>query len=164
MSGPVWTVLACGERERGDDAAALEAAVRLDTGTWTSARVRLVGQLSPEHLMDALDAGPVLVLDAVRGVEPGTVVEMPLAALLDRPAGWTATTHVLPMVSVVRLAGALGAPLDRGWFVGLGGTRFELGLGLSRPVRAAMPRYVTRIEARLRDGATDPGEPAEVAS
>ena len=49
----------------------------------------------------------------------------------------------------MRLAAALGAGLDRGWFVGLGGQRFELGSGLSAPVRAALPRYVEQIERRL---------------
>jgi hydrogenase maturation protease len=152
VSGPAWTVLACGERERGDDAAGLEAAIRLagdlaDDGD--GVRIRLVGQLSPEDLVDGLDAGRVLVLDAVRGVEPGSVMEMPLSALVDRPGGWSATTHVLPIASVVRLAAALGAGLDRGWFVGLGGERFELGSGMSAPVRAALPRFVGRVERLL---------------
>ena len=85
----------------------------------------------------------------VRGPEPGTVLELPLSALVDRPPDWSATTHVLPIASVVRLAAALGAGLDRGWFVGLGGQRFELGSGLSAPVRAALPRYVAHVERRL---------------
>ena len=148
MSGP-WTVIACGEHERGDDGAALDAAARLDPAIAEGMHVRLVRQLSPEDLVDALDTGPVVLLDAVRGLPPGTIVELPLDDLRDRPPDWSATTHVLPIASVVRLAAALGAPLEHGWFLGVGGSRFELGTGLSPRVRAALPRYVACIEARL---------------
>jgi hydrogenase maturation protease len=146
---PAWSVIACGEPERGDDGAALEAAAGLAPSIASRVRVRPVRQLSPEDLVDALKAGPVLLLDAVRGVPPGSVVELPLGDLRDRPPDWSATTHVLPIASVVRLAAALGAPLERGWFIGIGGRRFELGQGLSEPVRAAMPRYVALVEDRL---------------
>jgi hypothetical protein len=48
--GPTWTVLACGERERGDDGAAIEAGIRLAGSVPADGehvRIRLVGQLSP---------------------------------------------------------------------------------------------------------------------
>ena len=148
MTG-IRTVIACGEHERGDDGAALDAATRLDPAVTDEVRIRLVRQLSPEELVDALEAGPVVLLDAVRGLTPGTVVELPLVGLCGTPPDWSATTHVLPIAAVVRLAAALGAPVELGWFVGVGGTSFEIGRGLSTPVRAALPRYVARIEERI---------------
>ena len=149
MSGPAWSVIACGEPERGDDGAALEAAARIDPAIARRVPVRSVRQLSPEDLVDSLMAGSVLLLDAVRGVPAGTVVELPLRDLRDQPPDWSATTHVLPIASVVRLAATLGAPLERGWFIGVGGERFELGAGLSRTVREALPGYVALVEDRL---------------
>lgn len=148
-SGLRWSVIACGEPERGDDGVALDVVARLDPEIAGGVAIRPVRQLSPEDLVDALDAGRVLLLDAVRGIPAGTVIELPLGELRDRPPDWSATTHVLPIGSVVRLAAALGAPLEHGWFIGIGGTRFDLGAGLSSTVHGALPRCVALVEERL---------------
>jgi Ni,Fe-hydrogenase maturation factor len=100
--------------------------------------VRRVGMLEPDDLVAATRGGSCVVLDAVHGVEPGSLVELPVAALaaLDAPA--PASSHALPLDVVIGLAEALGADLDAATFLGMGGA-------LSDPVRAALDTYASRI-------------------
>ncbi len=103
-------VLACGEAERGDDAAALVVLERLASGgpgrdghagiraepvpstAIADGRIvlRPVGALEPEHLLDLGDAA-CIVADCVVGIPPGEVVVRTLAELLpatpERPGG-----------------------------------------------------------------------------
>ena len=141
MTAPC-TLLVCGDAARGDDGAAIAAVARLGPSRRIGVRVRLVGQLEPDDLVGALANGRCVVVDAVRGVEPGAVVEIPLRRLAAPGGPMPASSHALPIPTVIGLAEALGADLDRGRFVGIGGDRFELGAGLSG-----------RIEDRLADAA-----------
>jgi hydrogenase maturation protease len=145
-----WTVLVCGDRSRGDDGAALVAMDRLAPALPPSVDVRRVGQLDPVDLVDALAAGRCVVLDAVRGVPPGQVVGAPLAEL-GHGGPSSASTHALPLPTVVGLADALGADLDAACFLGIGGDRFELGGRLSRPVRRGLAGYVAAIADLVGD-------------
>ena len=144
MSATV-TILACGDPSRGDDGAAVAALDRLPNEVAGHVVVRRVGMLEPDDLVAATADGSCLVLDAVRGVEPGAVVELPVAdlAALDAPA--PASSHALPLEVVIGLAEALGARLDAATFLGIGGADFDLGRGLSAPVRAALDAYASRI-------------------
>ena len=90
---PVCTVLVLGDPMRGDDGAALLAAQRLEAAAIPDCRIRHVGQLGPDDLVAALTEGRCLVLDAVRGVPPGEVVELPLARVAD---GKRSAAGVLP--------------------------------------------------------------------
>jgi hydrogenase maturation protease len=145
------TILVCGDRYRGDDAAALLGADRLEQVVPEDVVVRRVGQLGPDQLVAAAAAGRCLVIDAVRGVEPGTIVVMPLADL--RTAGpASASSHALPLPTVIALADALGADIGRGTFVGIGGEAFELGEGLSPSVEDALDAFVTAVARTLSDG------------
>jgi hydrogenase maturation protease len=144
------TVLVCGDRHRRDDAAALVAADYLGQVVPDDVIVRRVGQLGPDDIVAAAAAGRCLVIDAVRGVAPGTVVVMPLADV--QQAGPTsASSHALPLPTVIALADALGADIGRGTFVGIGGEAFELGEGLSPSVEEALDAFMTAIARTVFD-------------
>src|SRR5262245_37021778 len=83
MSTPI-PILLCGERARGDDAAAFLAASLLAPATRAVADVRAVGQLDVLLLLDLPVETPCVVVDAVAGLRPGEIWTRPLDALLDR--------------------------------------------------------------------------------
>ena len=177
-------MLACGETERGDDGAALVAAealrARMERGAQGALRgrmaadlrasgsacgpgapslpceveVRLVGQLEPDDLVGLAPGTRVVVIDAVRGIEPGRIVRRPLA---DLATGGPAprSSHTLPLGDVLGIVTALEGSLPEGVFVGLGGTSFELGGQMSAAVRDAIPRYVAAIEREVDRLAAD---------
>jgi len=140
-----WTILACGDGSRGDDGAALAVIDRLPVDVAASVAIRHVGQLEPDALVAATTGGSCMVLDAVRGVEPGTVVELPVAALASIDAPAPASSHALPLDVVIGVAEALGADLAAATFLGIGGEDFGLGHGLSEPVSARLDAYASRI-------------------
>ena len=142
------TVLVCGDRHRRDDAAALCAADLLGQVIPDDVVVRRVGQLGADDLVAASSAGRCVVIDAVRGIAPGTVVSMPLVDLETRgPA--SASSHALPLPTVIALADALGADMDGGTFVGIGGEAFDLGEGLTPRVEEALDTFVAAIARTL---------------
>lgn len=148
-----WTILACGDPARGDDGAALAAVDRLTRNGAADARIRRVGMLQVEHVIDALAAGRCLVVDAVRGVEPGSVVELPLAKLAAGSSGFIpASSHALPLGETVRLAELLGADLARGTFIGIGGRSFDLGTAMSDDAASGVEAAVAAIERLLNEG------------
>ena len=142
------TVLVCGDRHRRDDAAALVAADILGQVLPEDVILRRVGQLGADDLVAASAAGRCLVIDAVRGIAPGSVVSMPLADLeTGGPA--SASSHALPLPTVIALAGALGADMTGAAFVGIGGEEFELGEGLTPRVAAGLDAFVTTVTRTL---------------
>jgi hydrogenase maturation protease len=143
------TVLACGDASRGDDGAAIAAMDRLAAVRRPGVRVRVVGQLEPDDIVEALLVGRCIVVDAVHGVEPGTVVEIPLRALGGSDGPQPASSHALPIEIVVGLAEALGANLDDGTFVGIGGRCFEIGSPLSEPVATAIGDLALAIDRQI---------------
>jgi hydrogenase maturation protease len=151
-------VLVCGERLRGDDAAAIVAAAALPADARALAELVEVGQLSVEILLDVPDEVALIVADAAIGVAPGQVVTLPLAQIANTAGaagGITpASSHSLPPDQVVALAGELrGSPL-RGSFVGIGGAEFGLGEWLSPAVAASLPAFVSALTAEIRRLAT----------
>ena len=116
--------------------------------------VRLVGQLEPDDLTGLAPGNRVVVIDAVRGIEPGRIVLRPLA---DLATGGPAprSSHMLPLRDVLGIVTALEGSLPEGVFVGLGGTSFELGGQMSAAVRDAIPRYVAAIEQEVSRLAAD---------
>ncbi len=146
-------VLACGERSRGDDAAALVAAEQLlaradEAGARFGVQIRLVGQLEPDDLAGVGPEVRVVVLDAVRGVPPGAIIHRPLADLASSGPG-PRSSHVLPLRDVLALVAVLRGALPEGSFVGLGGESFELGAALSPAVRQVLPAYVEAIRQEI---------------
>jgi hydrogenase maturation protease len=143
MSG-AWTLFVCGDRSRGDDGAAHAAVDRLIASLPRAVEVRRVGQLEPDDLVAALRRGSCLVVDTVRGIGPGAIVGMPLARIgVSGPA--SASSHSLPLGTVVALAEALGGDVERARFLGIGGERFGLGERLSGSVRRSLDRYANAI-------------------
>jgi len=140
----------CGEPRRGDDAAAFAAVECLSSSALQGVEVRRVGQLSPEDLVALGPNDACLIVDAVAGVPPGSVVRRDLASLLtpgDGPA--PRSTHALPIPDVLGLAAELRGDLPRGAFLGIGGEAFGIGAGLSSSVDRALPAFVAAIEAEL---------------
>jgi hydrogenase maturation protease len=142
-------VIVLGDAMRGDDGAALLAAKHLETASLPDCRIWRVGQLGPDDLLAALAEGPCVVLDAVRGVPPGEVVELALASVADGGGPQPASSHALPPGVIVRLAAALGARLEMGTFLGIGGERFGLGDAISPAVRRGLAGYERAIARRL---------------
>ena len=91
----------------------------------------------------------VLIIDAVVGPAPGTVVSLPLGELCDRPPFTPRSSHQLPIDLVVGLAGVIRERPVEGAFVGLAGHRFGYGTPLSRAVRASLPAFRAAIESEL---------------
>ena len=146
-------VLVCGERLRGDDAAALMAVERVAQDTLALAELLDVGQLSVESLLDVPDGVAVIVADAAMGVAPGQVVALPLAEVAARRTGAGATpasSHSLPPDQVLALADEVrGSPL-RGSFVGIGGAEFGFGERLSPAVAAGLPAFAAALADEIR--------------
>jgi hydrogenase maturation protease len=156
-----WTVLVCGDAHRLDDGAAIAAGGRLEGSVPHDVVIRRVGQLCPEDVVDAVDRGRCLVVDTVRGVTPGSLVRVPLARIARPDGPASASSHALPMPTVVGIAEALGADLDGAWFIGIGGRRFGFGVGLSGPVERGLDRLAMAILATV-EGAP-PGDRVAVS-
>ena len=164
-------VIVCGEPARGDDAAGFAAIPLLSPATLERARVERVGQLDVLLLLDLPEGTPCVVVDAVRGIEPGSVWVRPLASLVDgvgraaagRPE--PSSSHELPIVQALALAATLRSAPPSGWFVGIGASAFGLGAPLGPAVEAALPAFAAAIDdavAGLAAGVV-PGDPAATA-
>lgn len=137
-----------GHASRGDDGAAEAALTRVSHELLERVDVVRAHDLDVETLMGT---GPVVVVDAIRGPAPGTIVVWTLAEVAELPEAPTASTHGLPLPAVLKLAAALGGHPLHGWFVGIAGARFTIGSQLSAPVRAALPAAARAIETALRE-------------
>jgi hydrogenase maturation protease len=142
------TLFVIGHPDRGDDAAAEAALAQVSAEVLTAVDVIRAMDLDVEAL---IGRGPIVVADAIRGPEPGTVVVWTLREVAELPTAPTASTHGLPLPAVLTLAAALGRRPLEGRFVGIAGARFGMGKPLSAPVRAAVPRAARAIEAALRE-------------
>jgi hydrogenase maturation protease len=143
-------LLACGEPMRGDDALAVAVLDALPATTRAMVEVRPVGQLMPDDLHDV--DGAVIVLDAVDGPAPGTVVDLPLSALTDAyDRGVTpASSHALPLPVTLGIVGRLPGGLPEGRFVGVAAADYTLGAPLSTAVRDAVPACAARVNHWVR--------------
>jgi hydrogenase maturation protease len=146
-------VLLCGERLRGDDAAALLAAELLPAEARESAELVEVGQLSVETLLEIPDGTALIVADAAVGVPAGVVVCLPFEAVtgaIGAGRGAPASSHSLPPDQILALAAELRGSLPRGVFVGIGGAAFGFGERLSAPVAAGLAGYATTLAKEIR--------------
>jgi hydrogenase maturation protease len=148
-------VLVCGSSDRGDDGAPIAAADALRADLPDDVRVRVVGQLDIDDLLDVPAGARVVIVDAAIGIRPGEIVELPLTGLLGgeeriRPR----SSHALAIPEVIGLAGLIrGRPLE-GRVVVIGGVAFGLGASLSPNVARAIPGLVRAIrDAVERDRA-----------
>ena len=158
-SGPRMRVLVCGERMRGDDAAALVAVEMLPDDARALAEIVEVGQLSVEALLEIPDGVAVIVADAAVGVAAGAVVTLPLERIVALAAAGggaaPASSHALPPAQVLALAEELRGSPSRGSFVGIGGTEFGFGERLSAPVAAGLATFAATLADEIRRLAAD---------
>ena len=150
---PTLRLLVCGSADRGDDGAALRAVAhllpRLDDGVRQQLEVRRCVQLDATDLIDVADGEACLVLDTVVGIEPGSVVELSLDALADRPTVAPRSSHALPIDQTLGVARAVRGELPPGSFVGIGGKWFGFGDVRSRSLRDGMSAFEQAIEAAI---------------
>ena len=151
---PTLRLLVCGSADRGDDGAALCAVAhllpRLDDAVRQQLEVRRCVQLDATDLIDVGDGEACLVLDTVVGVEAGSVVELRLDDLADRPTVAPRSSHALPIDQTLGIARAVRGALPPGSFVGIGGKWFGFGDVRSRALRDGMAAFELAIEAAIR--------------
>jgi hydrogenase maturation protease len=144
-------ILACGTLDGGDDAAGLLAARALPAGL--RVEVSAVGQLSAEHFTDDPPGRVRIVVDAVHGLPPGELLELPLAQLPAlAPRLRPASSHAIGPAGAVALAAALGQIHAGDRFVGIGGECYGLGTDPSARVRAALPALTDRLAQLVEAG------------
>lgn len=152
MSGVETLVVGLGNRMRGDDGAGLEVA-------------RVVGERAPglrtvEHEREPsdlielwADAGLAIVVDAVRGEQPGAIhrVAPERGEPWPRPSAG-ASSHALGLGEVIELARALDRLPGRLVVFGIEGGRFDTGTGLSPVVGRAVAEAAELVLAEIRRG------------
>jgi hydrogenase maturation protease len=143
-------LLACGEPMRGDDALAFAVLDALPANTLAMADVRRVRQLMPEDLHDFV--GPVIVLDAVDGPTPGTLVDIPLSTLRQAyDEGLNpASSHALPLPITLGIVERLAGGLPEGRFIGVAASDYSLGAALSPAVTDAVADCAARVNHWVR--------------
>lgn len=137
---PTAWLLACGNSDRRDDGAALAATRGLNATE--------CGHLDIDDLLAAPAGRPIVICDAAAGVEAGRVVTLTFDELLANPRGPSPhSSHALPIDQVIGVARAVaGRPID-GVFVGIGGTDFGFGAGLSAAVADGLQTFRAAIES-----------------
>ena len=143
-------LLVCGEPMRGDDAVALVVLDALPEATRRMTDVGMVSQLMPDDLVDG--DGPVLILDAVEGPDPGTVVDIPLSALAaahDRGLA-PASSHALPLPITLGVVEQLRGALPDGRLLGIAGDDYAIGAALSPAVAESVAACATRVNHWVR--------------
>lgn len=138
-------VIAVGNVFCGDDGVGPELAARVRT--LDLPRVSVVEALGDVGLIDAWTGhDSVILLDAVRsGAAPGTVIRRDVVAA-PLPRDWfRLSSHQLGVADAVELARTMGTLPPKVIFIGIEGERFESGVGLSRPVAAALEEAAAMV-------------------
>lgn len=153
VPSPTLRVLVCGSADRGDDGAALSAMAhvlpRLEPAISQRIEVRRCQQLDPTDLIDVRPEEACLVLDTVVGVEPGTVVDVPLDSLVSSGDVAPRSSHALPIQQVLGIAEAVRGGLPSGRFLGIGGKWFGFGGTRSRALRDGMPAFEAAVQRSI---------------
>jgi hydrogenase maturation protease len=143
-----WLIIGYGNTLRGDDAAGVVAAERLDRRLDVpGVRVVACQQLTPELAADLCTAREAIFVDASVKVPPGT---LELEHLDDRavpPAG----LHGCGAAELLAMTRAMygRAPQASLWHIGV--ADLSLREGLSRPVAGAVERVVDRVVAQVTE-------------
>jgi hydrogenase maturation protease len=148
-------VAGIGSEYRRDDGAGLAVAAQV---------AELVGGVTdlgaiadPLDLLGLWDGADLaVVVDAVRsGAEPGTVrlVELDTASGPEPlgEASRTTSTHGIGLTDVFRLAQAVGTAPGRVVVVGIEGSEFGQGTGLSRAVARSVPHATRQVADLIGD-------------
>jgi hydrogenase maturation protease len=144
-------LLVCGEPMRGDDGVGQAILGALPPTTRSLIDVREVGQLMPDDLCDLGDA-PVVLLDAVDGIAPGQLVDLPLSRLGDACARGLspASSHALPIPLTLGVVERLAGRLPAGRFLGVGAASYAIGAPLSPPVQEAVAACTAQLGEWIR--------------
>jgi hydrogenase maturation protease len=131
-------VIGLGNAARGDDAAGLIAARRLNG---------VEHEGDPLALLDVWDSAEwVVVIDAVRsGAVPGTIHRFDGAEPLPAAVRSSTSTHAVGLAEAIELARALGRLPAELIVYGIEGERFEAGIGLTPAVSAAVDAIVNAV-------------------
>ncbi len=161
-------IIALGNKNAGDDGAALLAASRLSakaqkgemTGqpcTSGEPTILYAGRVGT-GLLDLLDsAEPVILLDVITGTgRPGNIVRQSFDELINNVAvGKQVSSHGFGPAEVLKLGHALGRSLPEGCFIGIEGEQFETGGALSISVNAAMGAFVDAVQEAMEEYSRD---------
>ena len=139
-------ILACGTADRGDDSAPIVALRSLAASLPDDVEVRLIERLDIDDLLAVPAGAGIVVVDAVEGIDPGWVVQIPFSGLIGRESGFVLrASHALSVPGTIGLASMIhGRPMV-GVVVAIGGACFGLGDALSWPVISAMGSYRVAI-------------------
>jgi hydrogenase maturation protease len=137
-------IIGYGNLDRGDDAAGVLAALSL--------RNRGVPAISHSGdglvLLDLWEAADVVVIDAVLGIEPGSVRVFD-GGEIEAAAETFPSTHDFGLREAVGLGRALHRMPRRLTIYGIGGRQFDRGAAPSMEVLAAVDRLVEEISAKF---------------
>jgi hydrogenase maturation protease len=144
------TVLGVGNPIMGDDATGLELLARLRHARPEDGRVEFVdGGTGGMELLEVVEsAGRLLILDAVAGEVPGTVVRVRGQALARLLAAQL-SPHQVGLADVLAAARLLGREPQQVEIIGIVPAAVELKLGLSPQVEAGLDAAVTQAGAVL---------------
>jgi hydrogenase maturation protease len=143
-------VIGMGSEYRRDDGAGVAVAEQVARTCPNVTRLGPIGE--PLDLLGLWDGADLAVVaDAVRsGSEPGTVQLIELSATVGTgqesggPPG-TTSTHGIGLTGVLRLARAVGSGPRRVVVVGIEGSEFGNGVGLSPAVERAVSHAVDHV-------------------
>jgi hydrogenase maturation protease len=143
-------VIGVGNEWRRDDAAGLVVARRLRESSLRAVRV-IEHEGEPLDLIEEWSgAAAAIVLDAVSsGAEPGTIHRLDALAAKLTAQLFHGSTHALGVAEAVELARALERLPRRLLFLGIEGSRFDAGAGLSPEVERAADRLVDELAGQL---------------
>ncbi|MDP9098212.1 MAG: hydrogenase maturation protease [Verrucomicrobiota bacterium] len=118
-------------------------------------------------IMDGPDA--TILIDATsRGQPPGTVFLIePRFNLLDNESGEVVNAHSMNPVRVLQMVRSMGGKPGRLYLVGCEPALLETeegAMGLSQPVRAAIPKAIEMIDSLVRDLLSETSEKIRVGA
>jgi hydrogenase maturation protease len=145
VTGPDGTtiVIGVGNEFRRDDGAGPRVIDRL--GNLAGVRMAICDG-EPARLIGLWeDADLAVVVDAVRGEQPGRLHELDLDTVGQHHHRGSSSSHALGIEAAVELAQALDRLPARLVILAVEGADFNLGLGLSPPVAAALPELAARV-------------------
>ena len=139
-------VIGVGNPYRGDDAAGLAAAERLQSRVPDGVSV-LPCEQEPTRIIDAWkDAGAAVIVDAVvSGADPGTLHRVDASREPVPAHVFRSSTHAFSLGEAIELARALGRLPERIVVYGVEGATFAAGVGLTPQVETAVDGVVEAV-------------------
>lgn len=149
-------VFLCGELNHSDDGAPFRAIRLLPPKVRARAQLIHPGQLDAAKMREAARS-PCIIVDAVTGIEPGSIVELPLSDIVSmsrarakrsangsaRPARQLVLEQTLALVELLRAAPPAGR------FLGIGMGDSGPGETLTAEVAFGVPALAARLAAAI---------------